>query len=261
MNIREGLPRAAAISPRVQVVEHTRSTNIDLVRHVMDDPGDWPHLSVLLTDDQRGGKGRLGRDWVTPAGSALAISVVIRVDLPPAARGWISLIAGAAMTAAVGAQVGSHRVRLKWPNDVLLDGGKVCGILAEVVPGDQSAVVVGSGVNTALQRSQFPVDTAMSFAALGLTADEDVLVADYLSGLSRRLQALIDADGDATAAGVRDDIERECSTVGSEVVVTLPGGQALTGSAEGIDAEGRLVVVDGEGGVHPIAAGDVVHVR
>ena len=113
----------------------------------------WPHLSLLLTRDQRSGRGRLDRSWTAAAGTAVAVSVAVGVaEVPMASRGWIPLLAGAAMTRAVQAQLRGteHTAGLKWPNDVLLDGGKVCGILAETVPADPDIVVVGAGVNTTM---------------------------------------------------------------------------------------------------------------
>src|SRR5690606_35602634 len=119
----EGYRRAAAGSPRLQVRERTGSTNADLVAAAAADPAGWPHLSVLLTTDQTAGRGRLDRTWTTAPGTALAVSTLVRVPhLPFASRGWIPLIAGAAMTRAVAAQLPDHTVRLKWPNDVLVDG-------------------------------------------------------------------------------------------------------------------------------------------
>ncbi|GAB3604060.1 biotin--[acetyl-CoA-carboxylase] ligase [Microbacterium aureliae] len=259
-----GFPQAAAVSPRVQVVEHTDSTNADLVRHLIDDPAGWPHLSVLVTDDQRAGRGRLDRAWTTPPGTALAASVVLRVDgLPTAARGWIPLAAGAAMTRAVLEQLPgtTHTARLKWPNDVLLDGGKVCGILAEVSPADPDLVVVGAGVNTTMSAAELPVETATSFAAAGLDVDVDRLLADYLTALDEYLAALTGTGGDAVATGVHAEIQALCATVGSAVSVALPDGSTLTGVAESIDGEGRLVVRDGAGLETAVSSGDVVHVR
>lgn len=259
----EGYPLTAAVSPRAQVVEATDSTNADVVQHVIAEPAAWPHLSLLLTTDQRAGRGRLDRSWVTPAGTALAVSVVVHVDaLPPASRGWVSLIAGAAMTRAVGAQIGSgHSTTLKWPNDVLVDGGKVCGILAEVVPGHPDVVIVGSGVNTRMPKADLPVETATSFASLGVVCDEDRLLADYLVALDEQLSALAASHGDAAAAGVLAEVEALCSTVGSEVVVSLPDGETLRGRAQRIDPDGRLVVVQAAEFESIVSAGDVVHVR
>lgn len=260
----EGYPLTAAISPRVQVVESTESTNADVVRHVVDAPAEWPHLSLLLTTDQRAGRGRLDRTWVTPPGTALAASVVVRVgSIPPTARGWIPLLAGAAMTRAVGEQLRgtAHAAALKWPNDVLLDGGKVCGILAEVVPGHPDVVVIGSGVNTRMPQPDLPVETATSFEAVGLVADEDRLVADYLSALDEQLQALAAAGGDPVGSGILSSVESLCSTIGSDVAVSLPDGETLRGRAIRIDGEGRLVVEQDSEFESAVSAGDVVHVR
>jgi len=260
----EGYPLVAAVSPRVQVIETTDSTNADVVRHVTDEPDAWPHLSVLLTSDQRAGRGRLDRTWVAPPGTALAVSTLVRVPgVAYAARGWIPLIAGASMTRAVSAQLRGtpHTATLKWPNDVLLDGAKVCGILAEVVPGDPDAVVIGAGVNTRMTRADLPVDTATSFAVLGVEVDEDRLVADYLAALDEQLTALAEALGNAGIAGIRGEIEALCATLGNDVLVHLPDGGRLAGHAQRLDAEGRLVVVDPLGFETAVSAGDVVHVR
>jgi BirA family biotin operon repressor/biotin-[acetyl-CoA-carboxylase] ligase len=259
----DGFPLAAAVSPRLQVVETTGSTNADVVAAVVEDPGAWPHLALLLTNDQRAGRGRLDRSWTAPAGTALAVSVVVRVaGLPVEARGWIPLLAGAAMTRALAEQLygTGHSARLKWPNDVLLDGGKICGILAEVVPGHPDIVVVGSGVNTRMPRTDLPVATATSFESFGLECDEDKLLADYLRALDEQLSALLAAHGDAAAAGVLGEVESLCSTLGVEVVVSLPDGSKLLGRAQRIDPEGRLVVETGDV-VTTVAAGDVTHVR
>ncbi|MCG7418501.1 MULTISPECIES: biotin--[acetyl-CoA-carboxylase] ligase [Microbacterium] len=254
-----GYPLTAAISPRVQLVETTESTNADVVAAVVADPAGWPHLSLLVTDDQRAGRGRLDRTWVAPAGTALAVSVVVDAGrIPVSMRGWIPLAAGAAMTGAVNARLRGHgsTAELKWPNDVLVDGGKICGILAEAVPGSLDTVVVGAGVNTRMTRADLPVASATSFAAIGVDVDDDRLLADYLEAFAGLLTALSDGE----AERVHRDIEKQCATVGREVSVAMPDGTTLQGRAERLDAEGRLVVVSGTIQT-VVSAGDVVHVR
>jgi len=254
-----GYPRAAAHSPRVQVVETTASTNADVIAAVTADPAGWPHLSLLVTDDQRAGRGRLDRSWTTPPGTALAVSVVVDASaIPVAQRGWIPLAAGAAMTRAVAAQLAGHggTAELKWPNDVLVNGGKICGILAEVVPGKPDTVVVGAGINTRMGRADLPVTTATSFAAIGAECDDDRLLADYLEHLGDTLAAL----GRGEFERVHRDIEKLCATVGREVSVSLPVGSVLQGTATGLDDDGRLVVEAGTIET-AVSAGDVVHVR
>ena len=134
-------PRAAIIAGRLDVVPHTGSTNADLLAAVAGEPDAYPHLSVLVTDDQRAGRGRLDRTWTAPPGAALAISVLLRVpSIPTEQRGWVSLIAGAAMTRALRGQFapdaadGGSRVGLKWPNDVLIDGAKVLDKILYYMP-------------------------------------------------------------------------------------------------------------------------------
>lgn len=271
----QGFPRAAAVTPRLQVVDSVDSTNAKLLRDAAADPDGHPHLAVVVTDDQRAGRGRLGRVWAAPAGTALAISVLLRVAAVEVAdRGWIPLVAGSAMRRAIAAQLPGRAVTLKWPNDVLVgekDGGpsrKISGILAEVLPTDPMAVVVGAGVNTTMETVDLPVPTATSFADQGVDVDEDRLLADYLEALRDGVAALA-VGGHAAVA---DEIAEHCSTLGEEVSVSLPvpaseagepGGDVdatLRGVAVRLDASGRLVV-ESAGVETVVNAGDVVHVR
>ncbi len=253
----EGYPLAAAVSPRLQVVETVPSTNAKLVHDAQRDEAGHPHLSVVLTRDQRAGRGRLDRVWTAPPGTALAISVLLRVGAVAVAdRGWIPLIAGAAMRGAVAAQLPDAEVTLKWPNDVLVDGRKISGILAEVVPSDPLTVVVGAGVNTTMTTAELPVPTATSFADQGAEGDEDRLIADYLTALQGGIADLV-VGGHAAVA---DRVTDHCSTLGREVAVSLPGGETLRGRALRLDAAGRLVI-DSAGALAVVGAGDVVHVR
>lgn len=271
----QGFPRAAAVSPRLQVVDSVDSTNAKLLRDAAVDPDGHPHLAVVVTDDQRAGRGRLDRVWAAPAGTALAISVLLRVAaVEVAERGWIPLVAGSAMRQAIAAQLPGRAVTLKWPNDVLVgekDGGparKISGILAEVLPSDPMAVVVGAGVNTTMETVDLPVPTATSFADQGVDVDEDRLLADYLEALRDGIAALA-VGGHAAVA---DEIAEHCSTLGEEVSVSLPapaseagepGGDVdttLHGVAVRLDASGGLVV-QSAGVERVVNAGDVVHVR
>ena len=164
------LPLSTAVAARLDVVEATGSTNADLRAHASDVWG-WPDLSVLVTDDQTAGRGRLDRTWIAPAGTSLAISVLLRT-LPdsPDAVGWIPLIAGVAMADAVAAQLPGRDVGVKWPNDVLVEGRKISGILAEMVDG---TVIVGSGVNTRMTELDLPVPTAKGIFATTLAGKEN----------------------------------------------------------------------------------------
>jgi BirA family biotin operon repressor/biotin-[acetyl-CoA-carboxylase] ligase len=260
-------PRASAVSARLEHLEHTGSTNDDLVaRATGPDAASWPSLSVVVTTDQRSGRGRLGRTWVAPAGGSLAASVLLRLDDVPVERwGWVPLLAGAAMTRAVRSALAavpepSPVVTLKWPNDVLVDGAKVSGILCELLP---DAVVVGSGVNVSLGDEDLPTLTSTSLALAGVPEpDADALLAAYLTELARLVARFSAVGGDAEAAGIRAEVQELCGTVGTDVRVHLPNGGTLEGRATGLDGLGRILIRSARDSVPTaIAAGDVTHLR
>lgn len=250
------LPRTAALASRLEVLAEAGSTNTELVARAVDG---WPDRAVLVTDAQTAGRGRLGRAWTAPPGTSLAISVLVRPRVPRDRYGWLSLLAGAAMADAVRSLGGA--AELKWPNDVLLGGRKVCGVLAEALP-DGSGAVLGAGLNHRIPAGALPVPTATSLAVEGLPTDPDAAIAAYLGRLFALLDRLEAAGGDPERSGVRSTVEQACGTIGSRVRVLLPDGRDGTGTATGLDADGRLVVAaDRDPAPLVVAAGDVTHLR
>lgn len=252
------LPRTAALVARLEVLDEIGSTNTELVRRIAEDPGAWPAPAVLVTDSQTAGRGRLGRSWSAPAGDSLAISVLLRPRVPPERLGWLSLAAGAAMTEAlIGLGVAA---RAKWPNDVLIGGRKVCGVLAEALPGGAGAVI-GAGLNHRADRAALPVPTATSLAAEGGPTDPDLLVAAYVERLLLRVRDLEAAGGDPDFSGLRDAVRAVSDTIGRRVRV-LRAHEVVVGEAVDIDVEGRIVVDRGPiDGTVACATGDVEHLR
>jgi BirA family transcriptional regulator, biotin operon repressor / biotin---[acetyl-CoA-carboxylase] ligase len=251
------------------ILEDAGSTNDVLAELAA--TGDEPHLSTVLTLNQTGGRGRLGRIWIAPNGKTLAASVLVKPVLPggqpldPSQFGWIPLLAGAAMCATIDSLVGAGRTRLKWPNDVQIDGLKVCGVLAELLP-NGNAVVLGTGVNLTLTHEDLPVSTATSLALSGVVARADGLVDLVLSGYLVKLEELLarflSAGADAVASGIHGEVTRWCSTLSKEVRVSLPGGADLYGVAIALDPSGRLLVrSESDSSVQAVAAGDVTHLR
>jgi BirA family biotin operon repressor/biotin-[acetyl-CoA-carboxylase] ligase len=253
------LPLVSRLAARLEVLDSVGSTNTALVGFATADPAAWPSPAVLVTDDQTAGRGRLGRRWTAPPGTSLAISVLLRPDVPRERLGWLSLLAGTAMAGALrGLGVAATT---KWPNDVLIGGRKVCGVLAEALP-DGDGIVIGAGLNHRLTTDQLPVPTATSLAIEGGPTDPDVLIAAYLSALSGLLEPFEAAGGDPERGGLRAAVEAACGTIGHRVRIALPDGSALVGRAVGIDDDGRIEVVrDGVPGRAAIASGDVEHLR
>ena len=241
------LPLSRAVAADLELLDECPSTNSELTARALG--GALPDFSVLATTSQTAGRGRLGRTWSAPPGKTLAVSVLMRSpgdDRMP----WLPLVAGLAMTRAVGSLVAGHPVTLKWPNDVQVDGLKVSGLLGELVPG--VGVVMGAGLNLTMTAEELPTPVSTSLTLVGATPDGlvDRALAAYLREL-RELYGTLSSGGD-----VRAQVVAECSTIGRTVRVELPGGDTLFGTATGLDGGGRLVV-DGRA----VAAGDVTHLR
>ncbi|WP_353988437.1 biotin--[acetyl-CoA-carboxylase] ligase [Ruicaihuangia caeni] len=275
--------------PQLRVVDSSPSTNDELRG------SEAPDFSIVVTDHQTAGRGRLGRSWISPAGQTLAVSVLLRprdgAGRPVALDhiGWLPLLAGLAMAEAVEATLQAHgsaaRVGLKWPNDVQIAGLKASGILSEL---DRDAVVVGAGLNVAIPAESLPTPVSTSLAlhlgratgsgagrvssaassdaapsAFGPSTAElcDIALLAFLERFEELYRRYCAHGGDADAAGLRAEVTEACTTVGEPVLVHLPGDQRLRGTAEGIDHSGRLLVRAEDGVEHAVAAGDITHLR
>ena len=257
----------------IDFVEKTGSTNTDLMQATNVADG-----TVLLADEQFSGKGRLGRTWTAPAGSQVIFSVLL---LPESLEqlGTLPLAAGLAVTDSIEGTV------LKWPNDVHIDGNKLCGILAEAGPVGQAfkaapkteltkvevgkaevnkaevnkavggaapsaRVVVGMGINVTLTREELPIEKATSLALEGRDTDRTELAITVLKNLRRRIVQWENQDPQLLR-----DYRAVCSSVGQEVRLETPSGD-VTGHVDGIGEDGRIMVA-GE----YYSAGDVTHLR
>ena len=257
---------ADSLWTRIDVVDETGSTNADLAAAARDGA---PAGRVLVADHQSAGRGRLGRTWTAPPGSGIAMSVLLRPDVPLDRWTWLPLLAGLAVSDGI-RQETDLPANLKWPNDVLLLGKKVCGVLAERVETSTGpAVVIGMGINVHLSAEQLPVPTATSLAlALAELGVPNVPVSrtSLLSTTLRSLERILrhwdevagvrDADADPLALAYRE----RCTTIGREVRISLSDGSAVEGVARDVDASGRLVL-ETAGGTQTFGAGDVVHLR
>ena len=192
-----------------------------------------PHGTVVTAAEQSAGRGRQGRTWTAPPGRGLLFSVVIRD--PPR---LLPLAAGVAVAETVGPDA-----QIKWPNDVLLGGRKVAGILVEARLQERWAVV-GIGLNVAVREADFPVELRDRAGTLGL---EPGAIEPMLTALLRALERWLGADSDA----VLDAVRGRDALRGREV---RWGGQVGIGA--GIDGDGRLVVRTDAGEVR-LDAGEV----
>jgi BirA family biotin operon repressor/biotin-[acetyl-CoA-carboxylase] ligase len=257
VRLRSELLEPGALWRRLDVVAETGSTNADLAARARagEESG-----TVLVTDFQSAGKGRLGRTWTAPPGTSIAMSVLIRPhDVASTRWTWLPLLAGLAVVEALRRGAEAHAV-LKWPNDVLVDGRKICGILAERVETPSGpACVIGMGLNVHLSDEELPVPTAISLAVLNPSRvmGRNPLLTTILRAFASIYQQWEISDDDTAFA---TSYVKRCDTIGRRVRVSLAGGLDVEGEAEAIDRDGRLVIRTAEG-VRSLGAGDVVHLR
>lgn len=217
---------------------------------------------VYGTDHQNAGHGRLGRTWTVPARRSLTFSILLEPGAVFDSWGWIPLIAGEAVRAAI-AEAGVPAV-LKWPNDVLTkDGKKLCGILARVEPLPTGPrIVLGMGINTRLHQDDLPRESASSIAIETDTdgsevAHEDLLIS-ILSTLIPAYRELVEYDDDDfSRSTVGNEVRANMVTLGTQVRVERPDGSNLYGRATGLDAGGDLIIDNDIS----VSAGDVHHLR
>ncbi|MCB5178490.1 biotin--[acetyl-CoA-carboxylase] ligase [Streptomyces antimicrobicus] len=265
-SLRRALVTPDTLWTSLEVVESTGSTNTDLAARAEE----LPEGAVLVAEEQTAGKGRLDRSWVAPARSGLFFSVLLRPgpQVPEERWGWLTLLAGVA-TAGGLARAAGVDTALKWPNDVLVtvegEERKAGGILAERTAGDTSrgeGVVLGIGLNVSLTQDELPVPGAGSLVlAKAAVTDREPLLKAVLRSLEQWYGDWRAAGGDPAACGLQEAYAAGCATLGRHVRAELPGGRELTGTAEAVDADGRLVVRTADDRREAVGAGDVVHLR
>ncbi|TCB99823.1 biotin--[acetyl-CoA-carboxylase] ligase [Micromonospora zingiberis] len=274
--------RRALVAPygpwaRLELRAETGSTNADVAEAARDGE---PEGLVVVAERQTAGRGRRGRVWQSPPRAGIATSVLLRPGdaapergwpaAPPAGYGWLPLLAGVALVEAV-TLLAELDASLKWPNDLLVDGAKCAGILAETVPGpalgDPPAVVLGIGLNVTLRADELPENptglpaTSLQLAGAAAT-DRDPLLRALLRSLADWYARWRAAGGDASASGLRDAYLKVCGTVGREVRALLPDGTALTGTATTVDPDGHLLLTTPTNPTpHHIPAADLLHLR
>jgi BirA family biotin operon repressor/biotin-[acetyl-CoA-carboxylase] ligase len=247
-----------AFGRSIEYRESVGSTN-DLAKQLA--RGGAPEGFLVIADEQTAGKGRLGRAWTTPKGSALAMSLVLRPPLPPYEAPRITLVAAVAVAEAV-REVTGLPVGIKWPNDLQLNGRKFCGILTEMEAEMERVafVVCGMGLNVNLPRTALPAEFRESATSLmAELGGAPVARARLVQAVMARFEsAYSDLIGGRFAA-VLERWRALSVTLGQPVrVLSVTGAPTLEGVAEEVDDEGALLVRESASGkLHRVLAGEV----
>jgi len=211
--------------------------------------------TVVLAEQQTAGRGRLGRSWVSPARVNLYCSVVLRPALPPLEVPRLTLVAGIAVAEAIAATV-PLRAEIKWPNDVLLDGRKVAGVLTELEAETERVrfVIVGIGVNLNAARADFPPELQRKATSLALATGAPVDRAAFTGRLLTALEGAYATFLRGGFAALRHRYEELHCLTGRAVTVDVK--PPLAGTVRGVD-DGGALLVESNGEVHRVVSGEV----
>jgi BirA family biotin operon repressor/biotin-[acetyl-CoA-carboxylase] ligase len=235
-------PRPGDLWSSIEVVISTPSSNADLARRAR---AGARHGAVLVAEEQTAGRGRRDRGWSAPAHSSLMVSALVRPRVDQSQWGWLPLLTAVAVAEAVGFAGVAHP-EVKWPNDVLVGGRKIAGVLCEVVPEGGTttadprgpAVVAGWGLNVSQSAEELPQAGATSLLLEGAHTDRTALLRHALHRWSHWYHRWEQGD----RAGIRGAYESCSSTLGTRVRAALPGGRTLEGMAVTLAEGGGLVV-------------------
>lgn len=228
----------------------------------MDSTNEWvkrlaaenaPDLTVCLADEQTAGKGRLGRVWRSPAGTSVSMSVLLRPEVPPERLSMLTLVMG--MAAADGIrEISGIQAGIKWPNDVVSDGRKLCGILTEAGP-DVSYIVIGIGINVNME--SFPDELRDKAASLYMcTGRKYSRVQTAAAALNAFLGYYRMFCRTFDMSGLKEDYQRLLVNVNQPVRVLDPK-EPFNGTARGIDNLGDLIVEKENGETVHVYSGEV----
>ncbi len=217
------------------------------------------HGEVVIAEEQTGGRGRRGRPWSSPRAANVYLSVVLRPDLPPARAPELTLLASVAVCDAL--RQANVPAEIKWPNDLLVGGRKIAGILTELASEPERVhwVVVGIGVNVNAAEDDFPEELRPIATSIRIVRGEPAPRALFVAACLTALEAWLDRHAEEGFEPVRLAWRERSATLGREVTVKTEG-RDVVGRAEDVDAVGALLVRAG-GRLERILSGDVLHLR
>lgn len=215
-----------------------------------------PEGTAVVAGHQRDGRGRRGRRWLDVPNTSLLVSFVLRPEPRWARSAWLTLLGGIA-TARTLRDLYSVDARLKWPNDVHLDGAKVAGVLTEIYPdGDGAVCLVGVGINVLQSEADFGPELRDEATSLRLATGRGDAPLTLLEPLRARLREEYETLLRNNLRELRSRWQELDTTLGRTVVVETPQGE-LRGRADSIDDLGALTIENGEGEPQRVVVGDV----
>lgn len=213
--------------------------------------------TIIIADEQTKGRGRLGKSWSSPKGEGIWMSIILKPEIEPKEATKLTQIAAAAVWEGLN-KIGIE-TKIKWPNDIVLNGKKVCGILTEM-SGEQNKlkyIIVGIGINVNTDSSKFPEEILNSATSLkvetGKRIKRETLIAMILNSFENLYEEFIKKDSVETVMKI---CKEKSALIGKEVIVMMKDQQKEVKAID-INEDGELLVKDREGNITKIISGEV----
>ena len=248
------LGKTNVVGRDIRVFQDTTSTN-DVIEKLARDG--VKEGAVVFAESQTRGRGRLGRKWMSPAKRGLWFSVLLRPDLRPQETTRLTVASATALRRAIESQTGL-RPEIKWPNDILIHGKKVAGILTEL-SGELDHVnyiILGIGVDVNLSQGDFPAELRKSATSLKIELGKPVSRPELAVAILRELDHDYARIASGQFAALANEWEEHGTTIGHEVVIRM-GDRQIRGRAESLGEDGELLVRTEHGHLERIIGGDV----
>lgn len=231
----------------------TDSTNIQAKQQAENGA---PHGLLVVADQQESGRGRRGKNWESPAGQDIYMTLLLRPKFTPDKASMLTLVMALAVTRAVEAEC-RVKAKIKWPNDIVVDGKKICGILTEMntEPDYIQYVVIGVGINA--NQTEFPKELQQTASSLQLILGKEISRAALIECAMEEFEAAYERfcrSGDLS--GLMEEYNQRLVSVGKQVRVLDPQGE-YTAISQGITAAGELLVTRDTGEIVRVYAGEV----
>ncbi len=252
--IKAGL-KTGVIGKDIKYFKETESTNI-IAREMA---GSVEEGTVVIAESQTGGRGRLGRKWLSPEGG-IWLSIILKPRIQPQYAPRITLLAGVSVAKTI-LSLGIP-AKIKWPNDVLINGKKVCGILTEIEAEIDliDYCVVGIGIDANVDTESFPEEFRDSSTSLKKELGHEINRVDFVQKLMSEFEALYLKFQKDDFPSILEEWRNMSATIGEWVKITTQT-KTIYGEAIGVDNDGALILETGEGQLEKIVAGNCEHLR
>lgn len=215
-----------------------------------------PSGTLVVAESQNAGKGRRGRSWSSPPGSSIYMSVLLRPDISPQCASAVTLLAGMATARGIREKTGLP-VQIKWPNDLVIDGRKICGILTEMSAEMEQIHYIVTGIGINVNQQEFPEEISRTATSLYLTSGKafrrSEIIACTIHWFERYYEKFASA---CDLSALKEEYESMLANMDREVAVLDPAGE-YRGICRGIDKDGELLVECRDGSIRRVLSGEV----